>query len=132
MYIHVHKKMSSKRNKRNSKRNFPVAESVSIALKIQLDKFIEDERETELKFPTFLSAQERGFLHETAGRLGLKSKSRGKGTMFYLKRKDRAFFHFTSKGRPTQYKLPFQFHDSFNYDQIFLISLKIFNIYLLQ
>lgn len=72
--------MSSKKGKRNlGNKHFPIAESVSIALKIQLDKFISDENETELKFPTFLSAQERGFIHETVAKLGLKSKSRGKG-----------------------------------------------------
>ncbi|CAG5059084.1 unnamed protein product [Parnassius apollo] len=77
--------MSSKRGKRNmGNKHFPIAESVSIALKIQLDKFLSDENETELKFPTFLSAQERGFIHETVAKLGLKSKSRGKGVNRYL------------------------------------------------
>ncbi|XP_013183775.2 3'-5' RNA helicase YTHDC2 [Amyelois transitella] len=78
-------KMSSKKGKRNlGNKHFPIAESVSIALKIQLDKFLSDENETELKFPTFLSAQERGFIHETVAKLGLKSKSRGKGVNRYL------------------------------------------------
>ncbi|CAH2049582.1 unnamed protein product, partial [Iphiclides podalirius] len=77
--------MSSKRGKRTTgNKHFPIAESVSIALKIQLDKFLSDENETELKFPTFLSAQERGFIHETVAKLGLKSKSRGKGVNRYL------------------------------------------------
>ncbi|XP_049871809.1 3'-5' RNA helicase YTHDC2-like [Pectinophora gossypiella] len=77
--------MSSKKGKRNlGNKHFPIAESVSIALKIQLDKFLADENETELKFPTFLSAQERGFIHETVAKLGLKSKSRGKGVNRYL------------------------------------------------
>ncbi|KAL4720139.1 hypothetical protein ACJJTC_008307, partial [Scirpophaga incertulas] len=77
--------MSSKKGKRNlGNKHFPIAESVSIALKIQLDKFISDENETELKFPTFLSAQERGFIHETVAKLGLKSKSRGKGVNRYI------------------------------------------------
>ncbi|XP_053612079.1 3'-5' RNA helicase YTHDC2-like [Plodia interpunctella] len=77
--------MSSKKGKRNlGNKHFPIAESVSIALKIQLDKFLSDENETELKFPTFLSAQERGFIHETVAKLGLKSKSRGKGVNRYL------------------------------------------------
>ncbi|CAD0202068.1 unnamed protein product [Chrysodeixis includens] len=71
--------MSSKKGRRHTgNKHFPIAESVSIALKIQLDKFLSDENETELKFPTFLSAQERGFIHETVAKLGLKSKSRGK------------------------------------------------------
>ncbi|XP_041981037.1 3'-5' RNA helicase YTHDC2-like [Aricia agestis] len=77
--------MSSKKNKKSfGNKRFPIAESVSIALKIQLDKFLSDENETELKFPTFLSAQERGFIHETVAKLGLKSKSRGKGVNRYL------------------------------------------------
>ncbi|XP_050669842.1 3'-5' RNA helicase YTHDC2-like isoform X6 [Leptidea sinapis] len=77
--------MSSKRGRRNlGNKHFPIAESVSIALKIQLDKFLTDENETELKFPSFLSAQERGFIHETVAKLGLKSKSRGKGVNRYL------------------------------------------------
>ncbi|XP_026498192.2 3'-5' RNA helicase YTHDC2-like [Vanessa tameamea] len=77
--------MSSKKGKRNlGNKHFPIAESVSIALKIQLDKFLNDENETELQFPTFLSAQERGFIHETVAKLGLKSKSRGKGVNRYL------------------------------------------------
>ncbi|XP_013174019.1 PREDICTED: probable ATP-dependent RNA helicase YTHDC2 [Papilio xuthus] len=77
--------MNSKRGKRSmGNKHFPIAESVSIALKIQLDKFLNDENETELKFPTFLSAQERGFIHETVAKLGLKSKSRGKGVNRYL------------------------------------------------
>ncbi|KAJ8714380.1 hypothetical protein PYW07_002605 [Mythimna separata] len=76
--------MSSKKGKRHGNKHFPIAESVSIALKIQLDKFICDENETELKFPTFLSAQERGFIHESVAKLGLKSKSRGKGVNRYL------------------------------------------------
>ncbi|XP_045484287.1 3'-5' RNA helicase YTHDC2 [Pieris rapae] len=77
--------MSSKRGKRNiGNKHFPIAESVSIALKIQLDKFLSDENETELKFPSFLSAQERGFIHETVAKLGLKSKSRGKGVNRYI------------------------------------------------
>lgn len=75
--------MSSKKGKRQSTANkvFPVPESVSIALKIQLDRFLSDEKETELKFPTFLSAQERGFIHARVAKLGLKSKSRGKGKL---------------------------------------------------
>lgn len=77
--------MSSKKGKRHGNKHFPIAESVSIALKIQLDKFISDENETELKFPTFLSAQERGFIHETVAKLGLKSKSRGKGMLLIRK-----------------------------------------------
>ncbi|KAH9634611.1 hypothetical protein HF086_009263 [Spodoptera exigua] len=76
--------MSSKKGRRHGNKHFPIAESVSIALKIQLDKFISDENETELKFPTFLSAQERGFIHETVAKLGLKSKSRGKGVNRYI------------------------------------------------
>ncbi|KAG7300118.1 hypothetical protein JYU34_015660 [Plutella xylostella] len=77
--------MSSKKGKKSfGNKHFPIAESVSIALKIQLDKFLSDENETELKFPTFLSAQERGFIHETVAKLGLKSKSRGKGVNRYL------------------------------------------------
>ncbi|XP_068622480.1 3'-5' RNA helicase YTHDC2-like [Battus philenor] len=77
--------MNSKRGKRNmGNKHFPIAESVSIALKIQLDKFLSDETELELKFPSFLSAQERGFIHETVAKLGLKSKSRGKGVNRYL------------------------------------------------
>ncbi|XP_073966930.1 3'-5' RNA helicase YTHDC2-like, partial [Choristoneura fumiferana] len=77
--------MSNKKGKRNlGNKHFPIAESVSIALKIQLDKFLSDENDTELKFPTFLSAQERGFIHETVAKLGLKSKSRGKGVNRYL------------------------------------------------
>lgn len=77
--------MSSKKGKRNlGNKHFPIAESVSIALKIQLDKFLTDENETELKFPTFLSAQERGFIHETVAKLGLKSKSRGKGKILHF------------------------------------------------
>lgn len=77
--------MSSKKGKRNlGNKHFPIAESVSIALKIQLDKFLSDENETELKFPTFLSAQERGFIHETVAKLGLKSKSRGKGKLHFF------------------------------------------------
>lgn len=77
--------MSAKKGRRNlGNKHFPIAESVSIALKIQLDKFISDENETELKFPTFLSAQERGFIHETVAKLGLKSKSRGKGKAKFL------------------------------------------------
>lgn len=77
--------MSSKKCRRNvGNKHFPIAESVSIALKIQLDRFIRDENETELKFPSFLSAQERGFIHETVAKLGLKSKSRGKGKCYCL------------------------------------------------
>ncbi|XP_061379470.1 3'-5' RNA helicase YTHDC2-like [Danaus plexippus] len=77
--------MSSKKGKRNlSSKHAPIAESVSIALKIQLDKFLSDDNETELKFPSFLSAQERRFIHETVAKLGLKSKSRGKGVNRYI------------------------------------------------
>ncbi|XP_072938114.1 3'-5' RNA helicase YTHDC2-like [Epargyreus clarus] len=77
--------MSSKRGKRHAGgKHFAIAESVSIALKIQLDKFLADENDTELSFPSFLSSQERGFLHQTVAKLGLKSKSRGKGVNRYI------------------------------------------------
>ncbi|XP_045500941.1 3'-5' RNA helicase YTHDC2-like [Colias croceus] len=77
--------MNSKRGKRNKgSKVFPIAESVSIALKIQLDKFLSDENETELDLPSFLSAQERAFMHRTVYKLGLKSKSRGKGVNRYM------------------------------------------------
>ncbi|KOB66533.1 putative mrna splicing factor atp-dependent rna helicase, partial [Operophtera brumata] len=77
--------MSTKKGKRQmGNKVFPVPESVSIALKIQLDRFLSDEKETELKFPTFLSAQERGFIHARVAQLGLKSKSRGKGVNRFI------------------------------------------------
>lgn len=86
--------MSSKKGKRNlGNKHFPIAESVSIALKIQLDKFLSDANETELKFPTFLSAQERGFIHETVAKLGLKSKSRGKGLFVCYEKVGYTFIH---------------------------------------
>lgn len=71
--------MSSKKGKRHHNKPVSIAESVSIGLKIQLNKFMSDDNETELMFPTFLSAQERAFLHTAVAKLGLKSKSRGKG-----------------------------------------------------
>lgn len=77
--------MSSKKHKRNSgSKRFAVTETLSLSLKIELDKFLADENATEHSFPTFLSAQERGFIHEKVANLGLKSKSKGKGVHRFI------------------------------------------------
>lgn len=67
------------RSQKKTRQKDAIGESVSISIAIQLDNFIKDDNETELKFASFLSTTERAFIHSKAIKLGLKSKSRGAG-----------------------------------------------------
>lgn len=77
--------MGSKRGKKGpDNEDMSVAESVSIAIEFELERFLADENETEIKFPSFLSAKERHFIHTAVVKFGLKSKSRGKGVNRFI------------------------------------------------
>ncbi|EDO40330.1 predicted protein, partial [Nematostella vectensis] len=64
--------------------NICVKEEFKIAVKIALDKFRYDETQKELEFPSSFTAVERAYIHRLCLNLGLKSRSRGKGSNRFL------------------------------------------------
>ncbi|KZC13983.1 putative ATP-dependent RNA helicase YTHDC2 [Dufourea novaeangliae] len=61
-----------------------VGEDTRIAVNLTLKKLLESTDQKELEFPSSYTADDRAYIHEIAGVLGLKSKSRGKGRNRYL------------------------------------------------
>lgn len=69
---------------RRNKRNTAVGEAFRIAVTAALQKFYQTEEQKEYEFPSSFTAEERAFIHKYCLSLGLKSKSRGKGTNRFL------------------------------------------------
>lgn len=69
---------------RTNKRNVAVGEAFRIAITTALQKFYQTEDQTEYEFPSSFTAEERAFVHKYCQTLGLKSKSRGKGSNRFL------------------------------------------------
>lgn len=69
---------------RTNKRNAAVGEAFRIAVTTALQKFYQTDGQTEYEFPSSFTAEERGFIHKYCQNLGLKSKSRGKGSNRFL------------------------------------------------
>ncbi|KAL1420950.1 hypothetical protein MTO96_004318 [Rhipicephalus appendiculatus] len=69
---------------RKNKRNVAVGEAFRIAVTTALQKFYQTEDQTEYEFPSSFTAEERAFIHKYCQTLGIKSKSRGKGSNRFL------------------------------------------------
>ncbi|XP_077514316.1 3'-5' RNA helicase YTHDC2-like isoform X2 [Amblyomma americanum] len=69
---------------RKNRRNVAVGEAFRIAVTTALQKFRETEEQKEYEFPSSFTAEERAFVHRYCQSLGLKSKSRGKGSNRFL------------------------------------------------
>ncbi|XP_031838803.1 3'-5' RNA helicase YTHDC2 [Nomia melanderi] len=61
-----------------------IGEDTRIAVNLTLKKLLETPEQKELEFPSSYTAEERAYIHKLAYELGLKSKSRGKGTNRFL------------------------------------------------
>ncbi|RWS31417.1 putative ATP-dependent RNA helicase YTHDC2-like protein [Leptotrombidium deliense] len=59
--------------------NARINEEVKISVDSKLNAFIKDETQREYEFPSSLTSEERRYVHQYCGTLGLKTKSRGKG-----------------------------------------------------
>ena len=62
----------------------PIEEDLKICIDTALRRFLEDDRETELEFPSSLTNVERAYIHRLIATYGLTSKSRGKGAARFL------------------------------------------------
>ncbi|XP_043278621.1 3'-5' RNA helicase YTHDC2-like [Venturia canescens] len=69
--------------RRKNLENIAIGEDTRIAVNLTIRKLINTEQK-ELEFPSCYSAKERAYIHSLAIKLGLKSKSRGKGANRYL------------------------------------------------
>ncbi|XP_077256086.1 3'-5' RNA helicase YTHDC2 [Temnothorax americanus] len=65
-------------------RHRPIGEDTRIAVNLTVRKLLDTPDQKELEFPSSYTAEERAYIHELARELGLKSKSRGKGTNRFL------------------------------------------------
>ncbi|KAL0111989.1 hypothetical protein PUN28_013311 [Cardiocondyla obscurior] len=70
--------------RRKQQRHRPIGEDTRIAVNLTLKKLLNTVDQKELEFPSSYTAEERAYIHELAKELGLKSKSRGKGTNRFL------------------------------------------------
>ncbi|XP_071858934.1 3'-5' RNA helicase YTHDC2 isoform X1 [Bombus fervidus] len=71
--------------RRNRSKKAPlIGEDTRIAVNLTLKKLLETHDQKELEFPSSYTAEERAYIHKLAYELGLKSKSRGKGTNRFL------------------------------------------------
>ncbi|XP_013405922.1 probable ATP-dependent RNA helicase YTHDC2 [Lingula anatina] len=61
-----------------------VGEELRIAVDIALEKFRLNPEQKELEFPSSFTATERAYVHRLTDDMGLKSKSRGKGSNRFL------------------------------------------------
>ncbi|XP_078688329.1 3'-5' RNA helicase YTHDC2-like isoform X2 [Branchiostoma floridae x Branchiostoma belcheri] len=66
------------------KREICIDEEVKIAVRIAVEKFRYNESQKEYEFPSSLTSVERAFIHRYCQSLGIKTKSRGKGSNRYL------------------------------------------------
>ncbi|XP_071964049.1 3'-5' RNA helicase YTHDC2-like [Antedon mediterranea] len=75
-----------KTKKKESWRQKPICveESLRIGVGASVEEFRYDESQTVLEFPSSLTSTERAYIHRLAQELGLKSKSKGKGTNRFL------------------------------------------------
>ena len=75
---------SGRSGKKLNEQEICVGEELKIAVSVAVDRFINDEAQTELEFPSSLTANERAYVHRYCKDLGLITKSRGKGNKRYL------------------------------------------------
>ncbi|KAG7197988.1 hypothetical protein KM043_016214 [Ampulex compressa] len=61
-----------------------IGEDTRIAVNLTIKKLLQTPEQKELEFPSSYTAEERAYIHKLASGLGLKSKSRGKGTNRFL------------------------------------------------
>ena len=57
----------------------PVEEDVRIAIDLALKRFLMNDEENELQYPSSFTSFERAYVHQLVSEYGLTSKSRGKG-----------------------------------------------------
>lgn len=62
--------------RRKNARTQEIREDTRIAVNLTLKKLLESDQK-EVEFPSSYTAEERAYIHDLSGRLGLKSKSRG-------------------------------------------------------
>ena len=72
------KQISSRTGKSLADQEICIGEELKIAINVAVDRFI-NSPEKELEFPSSLTANERAFVHRYCKKLGLVTKSRGKG-----------------------------------------------------
>ncbi|XP_066603297.1 3'-5' RNA helicase YTHDC2-like [Prorops nasuta] len=70
--------------RRKQQKHQPIGEDTRIAVNVTIKKLLESPEQKELEFPSSYTAEERAYIHRLAIKLGLKSKSRGKGTNRFL------------------------------------------------
>lgn len=64
---------------------FEVSKNMESVFHFSIDEFIADSKLVKYEFPSSLSAMERGYIHQYALKMGLKSKSYGKGILIFYK-----------------------------------------------
>lgn len=58
---------------------FEIDKAMESVLHIAIDEFVSDPKLTKYEFPSSLTALQRGYVHQYAQTIGLKSKSHGCG-----------------------------------------------------
>uniref|UniRef100_A0ABD2WY70 RNA helicase n=1 Tax=Trichogramma kaykai TaxID=54128 RepID=A0ABD2WY70_9HYME len=61
-----------------------MGEDTKISINLTIKKFLENKDHNEFEFPSSYTAKERAFIHSLARKVGLKSKSRGRGANRFL------------------------------------------------
>ena len=64
-------------SRRKNQRRYNIGEDTRITVNLTIKKLLASPEQKELEFPSSYTAEERAYIHELAGDLGLKSKSRG-------------------------------------------------------
>ena len=75
---------SNRSGRQLSQQEICVGEELKIAVNVAVDRFINNESDKELEFPSSLTANERAYVHRYCKDLGLITKSKGKGNKRYL------------------------------------------------
>lgn len=75
---------ANRAGKHLSEQEICVGEELKIAVSAAVDRFISNENEKELEFPSSLTANERAYVHRYCKDRGLITKSTGKGNKRYL------------------------------------------------
>ncbi|XP_034942957.1 3'-5' RNA helicase YTHDC2-like isoform X2 [Chelonus insularis] len=70
--------------RRNKQAKLKIGEDTKIAVHLTIRKLLESPDQKELEFPSSYTCEERAYIHHMVVKLGLKSKSRGKGANRFL------------------------------------------------
>lgn len=74
----------------NKAPKFNMDENLRIAVQLKIDAFLDNPEELRLDFPSSLTAEQRGYVHNYVRLKGLKSRSYGKGVDRYISLQKRA------------------------------------------